>query len=164
MEIIVVVAIIVILGTIVIASVRIARDRASVARTQSDLRELRNAVDRLGIDTGLQPTVGASKDSDTTCVQVGASNNELELDNAAAGIGSTDGNFPGWRGPYMTTVPTDPWGNQYIFDGDYDCQINSVGCEAYTDGQTVKAIHSPGPNSSAINTYDDDNIVLVLCA
>jgi len=161
-ELLVVIAIIGILATIVISNTNQARENAQITRALIDLREIRRALDTLTIDTGLLPTVGATKLDEETCVFSGTGN-ELYLNTSAAGIESTDGNFPGWNGPYMTPVPLDPWGNQYIFDSDYDCDNNANGCEGFS-GQTVRAIHSSGPNGSALNIYDADNIVLVLCA
>lgn len=162
-EILVAIGIIGSLSSIVIASVNSARESARVARTQADLREIRGAVDRLAIDTGRQPTYGATKRSETECVDT-SDDNELYADDPAAGLTATDGNYVGWNGPYFENLPNDPWGNRYIYDPDYDCNQASVGCEPFTDGQTVLAIHSSGPNGSAINTYDEDNIVLVLCS
>lgn len=65
----------------------------------------------------------------------------------------------------MKGVPKDPWGNGYIFDTDYDCTASPIqdGCEDNV-GQTLRVIHSSGPNGSPINTYDSDDIVLILCA
>ena len=162
-EILVAIAIIGVLSAIIMASINNARGKARTARVQADLRNIQVAIDRLALDTGRRPTVGAPKNLDTTCVESGASNNELYLDTPAAGIESTDGNFPGWNGPYMTAVTPDPWGNSYVFDGDYVCNAQSVGCTNYPDGTELAAIHSGGPNSSGLNVYDEDNIVLVLC-
>ena len=65
----------------------------------------------------------------------------------------------------MNRVPQDPWGNDYIFDTDYDCDASPLqtGCESHS-GQTVSALHSPGPNGSAANAYDSDDIVFVVCS
>lgn len=162
-EILIVVGIIGSLSSVVVASVSRARSSGMITKAQSDLREIRTAIDRMAIDTGKYPTYAASKNSETVCVDT-SPNNEMYVDDAEAGIGSTDGNYPSWNGPYMRNVPLDPWGNRYIFDADYECVRASTGCENYTEGQTVLAIHSSGPNGSAINVYDEDNIVLVLCS
>ena len=102
-------------------------------------------------DTGLHP----NKLSLSPCVQ----NPEVYLNSSAAGIGSTDGGFPGWNGPYMS-VPLDPWGTNYYFDPDYTCGTSTLGCGGIA--QTIRVIQSFGPNKT--QTYGNgDDVVLVLC-
>jgi hypothetical protein len=80
--------------------------------------------------------------------------NEIwDLNTPQAGIVSTDGGFPGWAGPYLESVPLDPWGHPYFFDSDYQ-----------VDGQELVVIGSFGPNGSGPNMYDDDDIILILPA
>ena len=151
-ELLVVVAIIGILSSVVLSSLNSARAKARTVRAQIDLKQLQLAVEFLYDDTGLSP----NKLSLSPCVQ----NPEVYLNRPAAGIQSTDGGFPGWNGPYMNTVPLDPWGTNYFFDPDYRCGANTLGCNGIS--QTIRVIQSFGPNKA--QTYDNgDDIVLVLC-
>ncbi len=153
-ELLVVIAIIGVLASTVLASVNSARAKARIARARADLYQLRQAVFLLENDTEQHP----SHNSIQPCQQ----NSEVFLDTPAAGIQSTDGAFPNWQGPYMSQVPRDPWGNRYIFDPDYQCQ-GDIGCEGIPNGTWARVVHSGGPNGSAMNVYDGDNVVLIIC-
>jgi len=151
-ELLVVIAIIGILATIVLVSLNSARAKARTAKAQADLRQFLLAIELLYDDTGLHP----NKLSLSPCVQ----NPEVYLNSCAAGIQCTDGGFPGWNGPYMSSVPKDPWGTNYYFDPDYTCGPDTLGCNGIS--QTVRVIQSFGPNK--VQTYgNSDDIVIVLC-
>ena len=157
-ELLVVIAIIGVLASIVLASVNRGRQKSYIAGAQQELTQVRTAIAALEGDTAEGPGHFAP----APCVQTGGSN-ELYLDIPQAGINATDGNFSRWNGPYMGRLPTDPWGNSYIFDTDYTCLSVTPGCAGIPDNTVVRAIHSGGPNGSGLNVYDADNIVLVLC-
>ena len=70
--------------------------------------------------------------------------------NAAAGLTSTDGGYLGWNGPYIQSVPLDPWGKNYFFDTYYD--IN---------GTNYVVVGSFGPNKVGPNLYDADDVILL---
>jgi len=151
-ELLVVIAIIGLLASIVLVSLNSAREKARIAKTQADLKQLELAIALLYDDTGLYP----GKQTFSPCVQ----NPEIYLNASAAGIQSTDGGFPGWNGPYMSKVPLDPWGTNYYYDPDYSCGPNTLGCNGIS--QTVRVIQSFGPNKA--QTYGNgDDIVIVLC-
>lgn len=151
-ELLVVISIIGLLSSIALTSFNAARTKARTARAQADLQQLRAAVELLYSDTGLNPY----KLSTSPCVQ----DPEGYLNTSAAGIQATDGGFPNWRGPYIASVPTDPWGTNYYFDGDYICGPTTLGCNG--SNQLVRAIQSFGPNKT--QTYGNgDDIVIVLC-
>lgn len=151
-ELLVVISIIGLLSSVVFSSVNSAREKARIARAQADLNQLQLAIEFLYDDTGLSP----GKISLSPCVQ----NPEIYLNSSSAGIQSTDGGFPSWGGPYMSTVPLDPWGTNYYFDPDYICGANTLGCSS--DSGWLRAILSFGPDKS--ETYNDgDDIVLILC-
>jgi general secretion pathway protein G len=154
-ELLVVIAILGLLMSIVLASLNASRVKARVSKVRADLDQMRRAINMLEIDTELGPGFVPWD----PCVQ----DPELFLEDCDAGLQCTSGGFLGWDGPYMPAVPLDPWNNRYIFDGDYTCQTGVSGCGGIPDSTTVRAIHSGGPNGSGINTYDSDNIVLVLC-
>ena len=156
-ELLVVIAIIGILSSTVLVSLQGAREKARIARVQSDLYQIRTAIGMLEVDTGLHP----NKLNLTPCVQ----NPEVYLDSCTAGIQCTDGGFPGWSGPYIASVPKDPWGTYYYFDPDYQC-TNQKGCEGIPSGTWVRAILSFGPNKAenyGPGSDDSDDIVSVLC-
>ncbi len=154
-ELLVVIAIIGILSSTILASLNTARTKASIARAQSDLKQIRLAIEFLYDDTSLYP----SKQTLIPCTQ----NSEVYLNTNAAGIQSTDGGFPGWNGPYMSTVPLDPWGTNYFYDPDYICGAATLGCNGHiSSGVDMRVIQSFGPDKS--QSYGDgDDIVLVLC-
>ncbi len=159
-ELLVVIAIIGLLASIVMVNLNAARNKAKIGKTLAELRNIRSGIEMLFDDTGQYPAhIGFASDCDP---ETGP---EEYLDTCTAGLQCTDGGFPNWGGPYMTEVPEDAWGNSYIFDADYTCSPGIRGCEEYTAGgnNNVRAIHSGGPNGSGINSYDSDNIVLVIC-
>jgi len=151
-ELLVVIAIIGILSSVVLASLGNAREKARVAKALQDINQLRNAVELLYNDTGQYPNHHPL----SPC----GANAEVYMDNPAAGIQSTDGSFPSWGGPYMSQVPTDPWGTNYYFDPDYACGATTRGCGGLAGNARV--IQSFGPDKS--QTYGNgDDIVAVMC-
>lgn len=157
-ELLVVVAILGILATIMIINVSGARDKAKVAKAKDDLEGIFKAVQMLAYDTGQYPAhISASE-----CYK----DPETYLNTTTAGLQSTDGNFPNWKGPYLSPVPKDPWGQYYYFDGDFSGCYASEGCSDAL-GKEVTVIHSAGPNNTreygtAGNLSDD--IVKIVCA
>jgi hypothetical protein len=123
------------------------------------MRQLYTAIEFLQNDTGEYP----NHFDESPCINASA-NNEIFLNDCAAGLECTDGNFVGWNGPYVGNVPLDPWGSNYLFDTDYTCHTNVPGCEVLADGTVVRAIVSFGPNGVGINQYNEpDNQVFVIC-
>lgn len=65
---------------------------------------------------------------------------------------------PAWEGPYLPGSYLaadgkfrDPWGTLYFIDYDYEI-----------DGKWYAVVGSSGPNKSAVNTYDEDNIYVII--
>jgi len=143
LELIVNVAIIGILSAIAIPAYIAFRDRAKVAQVKSDLHHIQLAIEQLANDTEKWP--GPNNVGQTANQEV------WNLNNSNAGIVATNGQFPNWRGPYMTSVGKDPWGSNYFFDPDY-----RIG------GTNYAVIGSFGPNMCCKNAYDSDDIVLKL--
>jgi len=159
-ELLVVVAIIGMLSSVVLASLGGARDKAKTARALSDLKQFQLAITLLEDDTN--ETVGHHGAGGCP---ITTGDNEYFLDENRAGLIATDGLFTGWKGPYIPSMPADPWGNKYIFDDDFTCVTGASGCDgATTEGSKLRVIYSGGPNGSGINAYDADNVVAILCA
>jgi type IV pilus assembly protein PilA len=146
LELLITIAILGIIAAIAIPAYSNYRQRAKIAEAQADLRNLQLAIEVLAIDTEMWPNRKA----------VGDASGDLEVWNLnadTAGLVATNGDFPGWDGPYIESVPKDPWGSDYFFDSDYN-----IG------GTNYVAIGSFGPNKVGPNQYDSDNVVLVLAA
>ena len=161
-ELLVVISIISLLTMVVLASLSNARNRAKIAKARSELNNIASAVMLLVDNTGRLPSSSSTKTIESSCTAHGE---EVVLTADSAGINNTDGAFPGWNGPYMK-VPSDPWGNAYTYDDDYNCSAapTALGCANYGGNNNLRAVYSPGPNGSGINVYDSDNIIRVLCS
>ena len=143
LELIVNVAIVGILTAIAIPAYFTFKNQARIAQTKGDLHHIQLAIEQLANDTakwpGPQP-VGQTADQEV-----------WNLNASNAGIVATNGGFPNWRGPYMQSVPKDPWGSDYFFDPDY-----KIG------GTDYAVIGSFGPNKCCRNKYDSDDVTLLL--
>lgn len=149
-ELLVVIAIIGLLATIVLASLGNARSKAKIARAKADISQIRKAIAMLESDTNEWPGHQTIEE-----IASGGANEVWDLTAGDAGIIVTDGNFTGWRGPYMPVMPADPWGNPYFLDTDYDIEPGGGTTEAAVIG-------SFGPNGVGQNVYDSDDIYEVL--
>lgn len=168
-ELMVVVSIIGILTSVGVISFSQARDKANIAKAKADLNQLRTAVLSLEANTGYS---GYSVSDTPVGLLSSASctnNPEINLSSDASGLMKNYNNvYPNWSGPYMATVPKDPWGNSYYLDTDYTCNTGVEGCKGY-EGIVVRALVSWG-KTGGLNDYppndtkDKDNVVLVLCA
>jgi len=144
LELMICVAVIGILATIAIPNYLSYREKSKIAKAQAELHHLSKCVTMLALDTGLWPNK----------VNTGLPPGSLEkwnLNAPDAGLTGTDGGFPDWAGPYISTVPKDPWGNDYFFDPDY-----------MIDGLNHVVLGSFGPNGVGINLYDADDIYIIL--
>ncbi len=143
LELIVVVAICGLLAAIAIPVFSSYRDKAIIVLVRTDLRNIQRAMEMLASDTEKWP--GPS--------DVGAiANPEVwDLNSSQAGLVATNGGFPNWNGPYIDSVPKDPWGSDYFLDPDYN-----IG------GIVYAVVGSFGPNKVGQNVYDSDDIYLIL--
>jgi general secretion pathway protein G len=142
-EVLVSVSIIGILAAMAVPAYIVLKDRAKVAQAKSDLKTIQLAIEALAIDTNRWPgpqSVGVTADQEV-----------WNLNSSSAGLVATNGQFPNWSGPYLSSVPKDPWGSNYFFDPDY--RISGI---------NYPAIGSFGPNKCCQNAYDSDDVVLVL--
>jgi len=121
------------------------REKARSVLAYRDLKEIQLGIELLATDTEQWPGPN----------DVGKiANQEVwDLNAGTAGLVATNGGFPNWDGPYMQSVPKDPWGSDYFFDPDYN--IN---------GKNFAVVGSFGPNKVGKNLYDFDDIILVLPA
>lgn len=153
-EMLFVIAIIGILATIMVFSMQSVREKAKIARSQTELVQIFNAFTILEDDTGQWP--GHKIPSEVEM----APDNEICADGCTYGL--TDcrsgiicddvGNpYPDWKGPYMTPMPIDPWGNEYFFDTDY----------IYA-GDNYAVIGSYGPDEIGNGLYNADDILFFL--
>mgnify|MGYP003967705327 FL=1 len=169
-ELLVVVFIIGVLSSIAIISLREAVNKAHIAAARADLNALAKGIDLLCDDTGLLPYSWENDDFHdcSTCVPY---DYPAEMDQCHAGLecAETDSNndfyFPNWNGPYVSHVPLDPWGKQYLLDFDFRC-TQDHGCAGviHPDWNTVRALVSAGPNGSFTANGDHlDDVAYILC-
>ncbi|MBW2309979.1 MAG: type II secretion system protein GspG [Deltaproteobacteria bacterium] len=144
-ELMIVAAIVGILIAVAIMGYNAFREKAKKVQALSDLKNIQFAIEDLAFDTDRWP--GPNPVGETADKEV------WNLNSRKAGLVATNGKFPNWNGPYMKSVPKDPWGSNYFFDPDY-----------HIKGKIVAVIGSFGPNRKGRNRYDDDDIVLVLPA
>jgi prepilin-type N-terminal cleavage/methylation domain-containing protein len=145
-ELMIVIAIIGILAAIALIVSSSYAKRAKVAEATCDLDMIYKAMILLESDTGQWPG-----HQTVSQINQGGGNEVWNLSVGAAGLVITDGNFPGWDGPYLPSVPKDPWGKDYFLDTDY--QINGV---------NYIVLGSFGPNEVGQNLYDDDDVIKIL--
>jgi general secretion pathway protein G len=142
-ELMTVISVIAILAVIAIPHYLAYKDKAKVAAATADLKAIQLAIEVLATDTNRWPgpnDVGVTADQEV-----------WDLNAGIAGLVSTNGAFPNWDGPYLESVPTDPWGNNYFFDPDYRI-----------DGEDFVVVGSFGPNGVGPNTYDADDVRLLI--
>lgn len=142
-EIIVNLTIIGILLAIAIPAYTIFKDKANSAKAKSDLRAVQIAIELLASDTEKWPGPNS--------VGVTANQEVWDLNSSDAGLVTATSGFPNWNGPYVQSVPKDPWGSDYFFDPDY-----KIG------GVNYAVVGSFGPNKVGKNIYDSDDVYLIL--
>jgi len=142
-ELLVNLAIIGILTAISISTYMSYREKAKTARVQAELKNLHFAIEALANDTERWP--GANT------IGVTANQEIWDLTTSEAGLLSATNAFTNWMGPYLQSIPQDPWGNDYFFDPDY-----------YINGNPVPVVGSFGPNGEGQNNYDSDDVYRIL--
>ena len=144
-EIIVNITIIAILAAIALPAYTIFKDKANAGKAKSDLRTIQIAVELLASDTEKWP--GG--------IGVGLINKKKisDLSQKESGLITEDSKkFPNWAGPYIESIPTDPWGRDYFFEGDYKIS-----------GTTHAVLGSHGPIEKTGKTLvGDDDVILIL--
>ena len=105
----------------------------------STLRNLQHVIVLLANNTERWPGPNS--------VGVAANQEVWDLNSSNAGLVAATADFPDWNGPYIQSLPKDPWGSDYFFDPDYS--INYA------------VVSSFGPNMVGQNVYDADDIYLI---
>ncbi len=107
-ELIVVVVIIGLLVAIAIPQFSSYRDKSRIALVRADLRNIQCAMEMLASDTERWPG--------PNLVGTTANQEVWDFNSTQGGLVATHGGFPSWNGPYVQSVPNDPWGSDYFFD------------------------------------------------
>ena len=141
-ELAVVLAIIAVLAAVLTPMVSGYLDQARVARAQADVRTIADSIKLYNRDTGRWPIYDSSADysSDsvpgTSKLEFGTSTGnsptagsswalgttlnttslELYINNDRSGVGTAAFPRAGFRGPYVGSVDSDPWGNKYLLN------------------------------------------------
>jgi len=186
-ELLVVIAIIGIISSIVLVNLGGAREKARIAKATHEVRQLGLGVYLLFQDTGKWPAHSnepcqSSSESDPGSLPTAnweydpfvifdrelytipqSSCPSMNLMHPWFGLAGSDSRnsfeYPAWSGPYLTlSIERDPWGNAYVFDGDY-------ANPAFGFSNTV-AIVSGGPNGRPGTTPElgQDDIWYRICA
>jgi len=121
-EMLLVLVILAVLAAIVIPRFAGRSQQAKETAAKSDIHSLEIALDAFEVDTGGYPN----------------GNNGLQA------LVDQPSNSSGWKGPYVKTIPNDPWGNAYVYT--YPPKNNKTGAD----------ILSPGPDGQS-GTEDDIN-------
>jgi len=137
-EIMVTVSVIVVIAAIAIPAYRKARATSKIKVAESELAMLAAAVKQLAWDTRRWP--GGALRNDPNAPRI------LNLTTNGTGLMEAHAtNFPSnWKGPYISSVPNDPWGHPYFFDPEY-----------LIGGQRLPAVGSYGPNGQGTNDADN---------
>ena len=146
-ELLIVISILGILSAIAIPAVQKYIEKGKIAKARGDIDLIHKAIILLELDTGLWP----GSQPPNTIFGGGSANEIWNLAAGAAGLASTNGSFPNWRGPYLPSIPKDPWGNNYFFDSDYNVK-----------GHNRVVIGSFGPNGVGPNAYDSDDVIKII--
>jgi len=150
-ELLVAIAIIGILSGVVLVSVNSARQKSRIAAAKSQARNLYNALVMMETDTGEWPGHQVPMEINSSGTnEICSDGCAFGINDPRAGLTATDGTYSGWAGPYVNSIPKDPWGHDYFFDTDY-----AVG------GRTAVVIGSYGPNGVGNNQYDSDDVFLL---
>lgn len=92
-ELLVVIIILAILAAVVIPRVIGRTEDARIAKATADISTIDSVLDQYKLDTGQYPTT----DEGLQALMTNVGNNER------------------WNGPYLKSLPLDPWGNPYLY-------------------------------------------------
>jgi len=164
-ELMVVIGIIGILAAIIFFSLGGAKEKAQIAKAKIEAKNIYNALIFLETDSNEWPghkTVNVD--------QCGQNNNEIcddgcafSLTDCETGLVCDDPITPyfNWDGPYIKQEHlTDPWGNEYFFDTDYNINVGTP------QEECVVVVGSYGPDGRENNGYNTgfsaDDIIFII--
>ena len=158
-ELLVVIGIMGVLAGMIAIALGGGREQARIARAKSEVADIQRAIIRLEIDTEEWPDHQIPWQ-----VNTGGSNEVWDLNAEEAGLTQDDSGTPftGWKGPYLDSVPSDPWGNPYFLDTDYSVKANGDPCDGAGGCSNAAAIGSFGPDGSGQNVYNADDVIFIL--
>lgn len=121
-EIMVVVVILGILASIVVPKIISRPDEARVVKAKQDVLSIQNALDLYKLDNGFYPTT----EQGLLALVEKPTNNPIPAD---------------WK-PYLKSLPTDPWGREYLYlnpgqHGDID--VFTLGADGQQGGTGINA-------------------------
>ncbi|MDA0321554.1 MAG: hypothetical protein O2923_02400 [Verrucomicrobia bacterium] len=143
MELLLCVAIIGLLSAVAVPHFARSFRESKIRQTEIDLQILVTAVRGQAWDTGQWPG-GQQQD-------VAGGDPVWDLAADYAGLIHTDGRFVEWHGPYIDSIPVDPWGSLYFFDPDYRIA-----------GVPYIVVGSLGPNGVGQLDHDSDNLYVIV--
>ncbi len=116
-ELMVVILIIGLLATIVVQNLKGATDKAKRIKAQADISAFKTALDRYYLDNGSYP----SSDQGLPALVSAPTNGKVPAD------------YP--PGGYIEKIPSDPWGNPYVYQSDGDNYVlKSYGADGVEGG------------------------------
>lgn len=127
-ELMVVILILAILAALIVPKVIGKEDDAKRSKARADITALANALDNFRLDNDRYPTT----------------------EEGLQALRSQPPDVNNWRGPYIrSALPTDPWGNEYIYefpgpDGENSYVILSLGADGQEGGEGNNADISEG--------------------
>jgi len=92
-ELLVVIIILAILAAVVVPRVIGRTEDARIAKATADISTIDSVLDQYKLDTGQYPST----------------------DDGLQALMTNVGNNDRWNGPYLKSLPSDPWGNPYIY-------------------------------------------------
>jgi prepilin-type N-terminal cleavage/methylation domain-containing protein len=180
-ELLTTIAIIGLLATLALISLKVAKEKAMISNAQHDIDQIWKAFVLMQNDTGQWPGHQAINIACASAPGGCQANNEIcGPDQTGAdclnGLGDSYAGllanhvpaYPNWHGPYMkASIIEDPWGREYFFDTDYSVDVNERPCACSgVDCHNVAVIGSYGPDELArpdgAGAYGCDDIIYII--
>jgi general secretion pathway protein G len=152
-EVIVVAGIIAILAGILVPMIFSQIDESKITRATGDCKSIQSGILSFRKDLGRWPHLVSGTTNNAFLFSPGYRENQAAIDGMLGPLGyiltptskledHLSTNDPGylanmWKGPYMSSIQADPWGNPYIIDA-----------TAFDDTTTPAWILSAGPNGT----------------